>query len=73
MMLSAQTKELDAARDFFTFWTSKWAALEYAKSGSNRAEDRPRSRGPCVGQVPGEVRKDAAEHKVLLDGHCSIQ
>lgn len=35
MMLSSKCKELDAARDFFTFWTGKWAALEYAKSGSN--------------------------------------
>jgi multiple sugar transport system substrate-binding protein len=35
MILSAKTSALDEARDFFAFWTSPWAVLEYAKSGSN--------------------------------------
>jgi multiple sugar transport system substrate-binding protein len=35
MLLSKNVTQLEAARDFFNFWTSPWATLEYAKSGSN--------------------------------------
>ncbi len=35
MVLSAKCTELAAAHDFFSFWCSPWAVLEYAKSGSN--------------------------------------
>ncbi len=34
-MINKSVTELEAVRDFFNFWTSPWAALEYAKSGSN--------------------------------------
>ena len=56
-MLSAQTKELDEARDFFTFWTSPWAALEYAKSGSNALRTDLDSEVVALGKFPAKFAK----------------
>ena len=52
MMLSSKCKELDAARDFFTFWTGKWAALEYAKSGSNALRTALNAEVAKLGKFP---------------------
>lgn len=52
MMLSSHCKELDAARNFFTFWTGKWAALEYAKSGSNALRTDIQSEVAKLGKFP---------------------
>jgi multiple sugar transport system substrate-binding protein len=57
LMLSAQTKELDEARDFFTFWTSPWAALEYAKSGSNALRTDLDSEVAALGKFPAKFAK----------------
>jgi multiple sugar transport system substrate-binding protein len=57
MMLSAQTKELEAAKDFFTFWTSPWAALEYAKSGSNALRTDLDAEVATLGKFPGKFAK----------------
>ncbi len=53
MMLNAKTTALDAAKDFFTFWTSPWAALEYAKSGSNALRTDLDSEVKKLGKFPG--------------------
>jgi multiple sugar transport system substrate-binding protein len=68
MMLSAQTKELDAARDFFTFWTSKWAALEYAKSGSNALRTDLEAEVRALGKFPGKFAKMLPNIKYSLTG-----
>ncbi|HTX00119.1 MAG TPA: hypothetical protein VMD59_15150, partial [Acidimicrobiales bacterium] len=53
MMLNAKTTALDAVKDFFTFWTSPWAALEYAKSGSNALRIDLESEVKKLGKFPG--------------------
>jgi multiple sugar transport system substrate-binding protein len=52
MVLSAKCKELGAARDFFRFWCSPWAVLEYAKSGSNAMRTDMADEVAKIGKYP---------------------
>jgi multiple sugar transport system substrate-binding protein len=68
MMLSSSCKELDAARDFFTFWTSKWAALEYAKSGSNALRTDLDAEVAALGKYPGKFAQMLPHIRYSLTG-----
>ena len=68
MMLSSHCKEIEAARDFFTFWTGKWAALEYAKSGSNALRLDLDAEVAKLGKFPGRFAKMLPNIKYSLTG-----
>ena len=68
MMLSADCKELSAAHDFFTFWTGKWAALEYAKSGSNALRTDMDAEVEALGKYPGVFAKMLPKIRYSMTG-----
>jgi multiple sugar transport system substrate-binding protein len=68
MMLSADCKELAAAQDFFTFWTGKWAALEYAKSGSNALRTDLDAEVEALGKYPGVFAKMLPKIRYSMTG-----
>jgi multiple sugar transport system substrate-binding protein len=68
MMLSAHTKNHEAARDFFAFWTSPWAALEYAKSGSNALRTDLEAEVAKLGTFPGKFAKMLPHIKYSMTG-----
>lgn len=68
MVLSAKCKELAAARDFFTFWCSPWAVLEYAKSGSNAMRTDMTDEVAKLGKYPSLFQKMLPHIRYDLSG-----
>ena len=57
MVLSSKCTELGAAHDFFNFWCSPWAVLEYAKSGSNAMRTDLTAEVSKIGKYPAKFQQ----------------